>query len=769
MNTKNETRYLDQLTVLLDWKIWALPLVLAIVLIITSYYNYILFHTLAELFAIVVGIMMYVVALQTHKYSHEHFLMFLASGYFWIAILDLFHMLVYKGMSIYPVDIANYSTQFWIFARYFEALLLFTALLFFFRYRVRADVLCVIFGLVVATGYVLIMNGYFPDAFIEGKGLTPFKIISEYIIVGILILALLLLYVNHHRLKSGIFPFLGLSILLTICAELAFTFYVSVYGLSNLVGHIFKIFSYWLIFYSIVRSCLTEPYKELEVAKNKFRNLVETTSDWIWEIDEYGTYIYVSPKVQDILGYKPEEIIGRTPFDLMPSKEAQKISSEFALIVESKQPFSGLINENLHKSGKVITLESSGVPILAEDGALLGFRGIDRDITKHRQLEEQFNQSQKMEAVGTLVGGIAHDFNNTLAGITGNLYLAKKSAAELPDVVARLSVVEELAYSSAVMINQLLTFSRKDNVQMHAIALPSFLRELIKLQEVVIPENINLKYCIQDSSMVIKGDVNLLQQALINLINNARDAVEGVSDPTITIRLDHSDVDEKFIQKHSPLKSIDVACISVSDNGQGIKQSNIKHLYEPFFTTKEVGKGTGLGLSMTYGAIQSHEGWIDVESKEGEGSTFLVYLPLIKPSDIDSAPYEEDHVAEGNGETILLVDDNATLLSTGKDVLESLNYSVLTAIDGEEAVNVYQSQQESIDFLILDVVMPKLGGVEALRLIRELNPDVKAIFTTGYDKLDSLSKECDVSLIPVVSKPFSIAEISQTIMKVLDS
>lgn len=587
---------MNQFAVLVNRGVWLPPVMLSAVLMLASYYNYLLFHTLAELFSIIVGVLMFVVAAYAHKYARDNFIMYLATGYFWVASMDLIHTLIYKGMGIYPVTIANYSTQFWIANRYVEALLLLTAPLFFARWVHHVSKFAV-FGLIAVVCYVLIMSGHFPDAYIEGQGLTRFKIISEYVICIILVLALINMYRFKNQLKEGLFPFLAVSIAFTILAEVSFTNYIGVYSTANLIGHVFKLFSFWMILYSIVRVSLQDPYQSLETSRSLLKGLRDGIPDLIFYKDMQGVYLGCNQAFCELIGRESEsDIIGKTDVDLF-DKESAKCFRDIDLemlqagttshndewvsypdgsrrlldtlktpFLDSKGHVIGLIGisrditdsrlaeGNLRKlsqaleqageavmitdrdgaieyinpaftqvtgylddeilgkklrvlrsdkqnaafykamwrtlargdqwQGKLVNRKKSGSfypalltisPMFDEQGAITNYIGIQQDLSEYEQLEAQFHQSQKMEAVGTLVGGIAHDFNNTLAGMTGNLYLAKRAAASLPDVVDRLSSIEELAFRAAGMIQQLLTFSRKGTVQMHPISMPSFL------------------------------------------------------------------------------------------------------------------------------------------------------------------------------------------------------------------------------------------------------------------------------------------------------
>jgi CheY-like chemotaxis protein len=353
-----------------------------------------------------------------------------------------------------------------------------------------------------------------------------------------------------------------------------------------------------------------------------------------------------------------------------------------------------------------------------------------------------------------------------LAGITGNLYLAKECSSETPDVVDHLDNMEDIAFRAADMIQQLLTFARKDMVNIKQMPLNSFIKEALKLLRTSVPENIELHQEICSNTLQINGDATQLHQVLLNLINNARDAVEGKNDPSITIRLEAWHPDKAFIGNHSYFEDQSYAHLSVEDNGNGIPEDQIEHLFEPFFTTKEVGKGTGLGLSMTFGAIKTHHGFIEVESIEGKGSTFHLYIPLLpQAEEIAITPPKEKEIARGHGEVILLVDDNLQIIETGKAVLESLGYRVLTASDGQQAIDMFKAHTDEIDLCIFDIVMPIMNGDKAAQAIRQIKPLMKIIFCTGYDNHSLTDMENET----VLRKPYRIKEISSLVRKQIDS
>ncbi|MFQ5519400.1 MAG: ATP-binding protein, partial [Mariprofundus sp.] len=382
-----------------------------------------------------------------------------------------------------------------------------------------------------------------------------------------------------------------------------------------------------------------------------------------------------------------------------------------------------------------------------------------RAIVAMQDAEKKFQHAQRMEAVGTLVGGIAHDFNNMLSGITANLYMAHRQM-DSEDGRKRLGKIGDLTMHAAEMIKQLLTFARKDEAEMKAFDLSLFTREAFKLASVSIPESINCRSDICHEKLCIHGSATQIQQILMNLMNNARDALTDAEHPEISVSL---------TSMHADAQKRHYALLQVEDNGSGIAKDQIDKVFDPFFTTKEVGKGTGLGLAMIYGAVQSHDGLIEVQSVPGSGTTFSLYFPVAESTTDSQGDVLQKEVAHGNGETILLVDDDAVLRECHRELLLEMNYKVLTACDGLEAYKVYQQHQQSIALVIMDVVMPLLGGVASANRIRKLNPDAKIIFATGYDKANELTTELTADWQHVLNKPLVVEELSDAIRRQLET
>jgi len=505
-----------------------------------------------------------------------------------------------------------------------------------------------------------------------------------------------------------------------------------------------------------------------QASDRKIRSLsaaVSQSGDAIIMFDSLGVATYANDAFEKITGYAVQDIIGTNPLD--SSGQSWPLDHEIWRKIISTPVFDRKIVER-RKYGGLFPAIIAASPILGEDENIERYLVSLKDMTEYETLLSEFNQAQKLDAIGTLVGGIAHDFNNTLAAITGNLYLAKKQAAALPDVVNKISSVEGLCSHACAMIQQLLTFAHKSMTDMKPVTISAFLKEIIKIHRVAVPENIEMTYDISNSEMKIKGDISLLQQVIMNLINNARDALADVRDPCIKISLEKFSSNESFCNRYPELQAGDYACISVADNGSGIKKSALEHIFEPFFTTKAVDKGTGLGLAMSIGAIQTHGGVIQVESRCGKGTVFRIYLPLVESTLTSSSSTLNAELDVGRGECILLVDDNQSILNSTAAVLESLGYQVLTAEDGAEAVDIYRKHSGAIDLSILDVVMPHMGGVEVAEVIRALHLDARIIFSTGYDRDNVLRGNDQLLDVDVLSKPFSIHSLSHAIRRCLD-
>ena len=506
--------------------------------------------------------------------------------------------------------------------------------------------------------------------------------------------------------------------------------------------------------------------KEAEEKVRILSSSVEQASEPIVITDLCGTIEYTNPAFSKITGYSREEAIGQNPRMLNSGQQDAAFYLEMWDALTSGQAWQGRIVDR-KKDGSLYPAMLTISPIFNEKGEATNYVGSQQDLSIHEKYEQEIQQTEKMEAIGTLVGGIAHEFNNALAGITGNVYLAKQKTLQLPDVTEKLDIIEALSFKSAELITALLSFARKGIVQKAHFEINYFLRENIKMWRTSLPKNINLNADIEIQPITINGDMSLLQQVLMHVINNSRDALYKAEKPAISIKLEAFPANSEFRDTHPQCKSESYACISISDNGIGIKSSALPHVFEPFFTTKEVGKGTGLGLAMAYGTMQTHGGVIEVKSSEGEGTLVRMCLPLIGFDDEEDHTTKEATISRGQGETILLVDDESDFVAVGKKILENLNYKVLTASNGQEAIDIFNQNRGIVDLLLIDVVMPVMNGIDAVKHLHEIVPELKVIFTTGYDRED-LRKYENMDAASIILKPFKIIALSNLLRNELD-
>jgi len=499
--------------------------------------------------------------------------------------------------------------------------------------------------------------------------------------------------------------------------------------------------------------------------------VVENTQQGVILTNAETVILKVNAAFCDVTGYTEKEVIGQTPRMLHSGRQDEAFYRDMWQHLEQDGRWQGKI-WNRRKNGKMYHEQLTIKAVPGKNGHTSHYVGIFTDISEQTELEEKFRQAQKMNAVGVMVGGIAHNFNNMLAGMTGYLYLAKQEAQSLPKVVQKLSNIEEISQRAAEMIKQLLAFARKDMVHIQPMPFTPFLKETLKLLRTSLPENIALHEHICNEELCITGSATQLHQVLANLFNNARDALEDVTEPSVNITLEAFRPDNVFMEAHPYIVAGAYAHLCVADNGCGIPAHQLEHLFEPFYTTKEQGKGTGLGLSMVFGAIKMHHGFVEVDSVEKEGTSFHLYLPLLSENEDASPPSAaQEQTADadmGHGELLMLADDESMVREVMVEILESMGYRVLQAKDGREAAEVFAAHCEEIALVLLDVVMPHDGGVPLAERLRKINPDVPVIFMTGYDQSHVLAGNKPIPNSEVLSKPVSFNVLRQSIRKQLD-
>jgi PAS domain S-box-containing protein len=505
----------------------------------------------------------------------------------------------------------------------------------------------------------------------------------------------------------------------------------------------------------------------LHQSEERYRSLVETTFDWIWEVDAQGHYTYASPRVRDLLGYTPEEVLGRSPFDLMPATEAQRVRSAFEEAAAKRQAFSALENLNRHKDGRLVVMESSAVPVLGPEGKLVGYRGMDRDVTERKRLEAELRQAQKLEAIGQLAGGVAHDFNNILAAMMMHLGLLQMNPNLDEEMSTGLAELDAQARRAASLTRQLLMFSRRSVLTVKTLNLNEVVSELLKMLTRLIGEHIELRFEACADLPPLTADAGMLEQVLMNLLVNARDAMPKGGRITISTslsRLEKEHTDEKGDRRHG-----DFLCLSVADTGSGMDAETLKRIFEPFFTTKGIGRGTGLGLATVHGIAAQHKGWVEVESEQGRGSVFRVFLPALPATHKLESEQPKAEPVQGGKETILLAEDDEQVRRWISKSLRALGYRVLEARTGQEAVSVWQTHNAMVDLLLTDMVMPEgMTGLELAEKLQAAKPDLRIIISSGYSAeivQAGVPTKAGVKYLP---KPYETKVLAKMVRESLD-
>ena len=429
------------------------------------------------------------------------------------------------------------------------------------------------------------------------------------------------------------------------------------------------------------------------------------------------------------------------------------------------------LTEAVKTLGKVGSVEKVPVETQDEVGRLAeAFNNMSESLRtrdeEKKRLEEQLWHAQKMEAVGTLAGGIAHDFNNILTAIIGYGNLLQMEIYENDSARSEVEQILASAERAANLTRSLLAFSRKQLIQSQPITLNENIKDVEKLLTRLIREDIEIKLRLSSEDLIVMADPGQLEQVLMNFATNARDAMPGGG--VLTITTESVELKREFFSAHGPEKPGKYALISISDTGLGMDKKTRERIFDPFFTTKEVGRGTGLGLSMIYGIIKQHEGYIDVSSKPGKGTTFRVYLPLTESEVDKKKKLESLSRLEGGEETVLIAEDDDSVRTLSKEVLEQSGYKVIEAIDGEDAVGKFDENKEKIQLVLLDVIMPKKNGKEAYEEIRKIRPDIKTVFISGYSS--DILHDYDIMEegINFIAKPVSPEVLLRKVREVLD-
>lgn len=418
------------------------------------------------------------------------------------------------------------------------------------------------------------------------------------------------------------------------------------------------------------------------------------------------------------------------------------------------------------KDGNPLYIETKAFPLRDSLGRIVSAIEIHNDITEKKRLEDQLRHAQKMEAIGTLAGGIAHDFNNILTAIIGYGTLLQ---LKIPGNDPLRSFVDQILMSTeraASLTQSLLAFSRKQPMHFKTVDLVALVERAQKLISRLIGEDIDIQIAANRTPVMIKADAGQIEQVLMNLAANARDAMPKGG--LLTIETTVIDLDAAFIRTYGYGKVGTYGLLRVADTGTGMEEKTLKRIFEPFYTTKEVGKGTGLGLSIVYGIVKQHSGYINASSERGKGTTFMLYVPLISAPLEDALPVVLDDL-EGGLATILVAEDDDNVRNLTRAVLEGFGYTVIDAVDGEDALKKFREHEQEIQLLFMDILMPKKNGTEVYETIKQGHPDVKALFTSGYSADLMRAKGILVDDASFIAKPVSPRDLLKKVRNILDA
>lgn len=508
---------------------------------------------------------------------------------------------------------------------------------------------------------------------------------------------------------------------------------------------------------------LQEKQKELDIIFNSVPAL-------IWSKNTEGKYFRVNKTYCEAVGLSKERILDRSDYDLYTIDIADQYTKYDQKVIDSGKPVSGIEERHLKPSGDYGWSLTEKSPYYDDEGNIVGTIGFALDITKLKQAEEekrkleaQFQKAQKFESIGTLAGGIAHDFNNLLMGIQGDTSLMLMDIDSHQPHYERLKNIEKQIKSGVDLTSQLLGYASKGMYEVKPTNLNQMVEETSRTfgrtrKQITIHSNL------AEDLFAIEADQGQIEQILLNLFINASDAMPGGGDLYLkTKNVAHKDMKSELYKS----KAGNYVKLTVTDTGEGIDKSTMERIFDPFFTTKEMGRGTGLGLASVYGIVKAHGGYIDVESKENQGMTFEIYLPATTKR-VSKTKKDSEKLIKQTG-TILFVDDEAYIRKICMSILEKIGYRVLSAKNGQEAIELYRNNKDEIDIVLLDMIMPNMSGGEAYDHLKEINPEVKVLLSSGYsidgEATEILNRGCD----EFVQKPFNIEKLSAKISKVLNN
>jgi PAS domain S-box-containing protein len=503
----------------------------------------------------------------------------------------------------------------------------------------------------------------------------------------------------------------------------------------------------------------------LRESEAKYRTLVENIPQKVFMKDRDSRWVSINEKFARDLGIRPEDAAGKTDFDFFPEEMAEKFRAADKRIVETGQTEE--VEERYLEKDRETWVQTIRTPIRGISGEVIGVLGVFWDITERKRIEDQLRQAQKMDAVGRLAGGVAHDFNNMLQVILMGADMALREAAPDSPLGQNLLEIKKAGQRSADLTRQLLAFARKQTIAPRVLDLNDTVAGMLKMLGRLIGEDIDLLWKPCRDLHAVKMDPGQIDQILANLCVNARDAIAGVG--KVTIETGKEEFDQAYCDTHPGFRPGQYVMLGVSDDGCGMDKATLANIFEPFFTTKESGEGTGLGLATVYGIVKQNNGFINVYSEPGKGTTFRIYLPPHEAKAAAGGKKRESLEPATGTETVLLVEDQEALLTLCRRLLERLGYTVLAAGSPQEAIRLVEEHKGDIHLLITDIVMPEMSGGDLWGRLNALRPGLKSLFMSGYTANVIAHRAILEEGVHFLQKPFSVEALAAKVREALSA
>ncbi len=504
-----------------------------------------------------------------------------------------------------------------------------------------------------------------------------------------------------------------------------------------------------------LRDLVHERTKELQITEKMLRELFENANDGIIIMDEKGRIVDINQKACEIYGYRKEEMKGKNVEMLEFGENGRLLKERIRRLLNGE----AMVFETEHtkKDGTNVIIEVSEKAIQIDGNVLI--QSFQRDITERKKLQEQLSHSQKMESIGTLAGGIAHDFNNILTAILGYTEMVKGKFSDDDTFYKYINIIEKSAQKGTSLARKLLTVSRKEKLDLKDVDMNVIIEETLDILKRVIAKSIDIEFNLEEQLPKIKADPTHIQQVIMNLALNARDAMPGGG----TLNIQTERVSRKQGALHGFRSDSDFVKLAVSDTGKGINGDIQRKIFDPFFTTKEAGKGTGLGLYMVHTIVKNHRGYVHLDSMMNRGTTFNIYLPVVEEGSGETEVLTEQDLSGTS--MILVIDDERSIRALVKDMLEPLGYKVRAAASGKEGINIYKDHKDEIAIVLLDMIMPKMNGTEVFRRLQSIDPNVKVVLCSGYGHEDHTLNS---NVKGFVQKPFNMKTLGTVIKNALN-